>query len=224
LFRAHLLGGIEFAAGVKQADPGSTSDSNFQKVILDNNSVDPLELSVAPDGRVFYIERAGHIKIYNPQNSSITMAGHINVEQQVEDGLLGITLDRGFATNQWLYLFYSHASLSNQNVSRFTLNGNTVDLSSEKVLLQIPTIRGIGNHSAGSLFMHTNGDLYISVGDNTDPFSSSGYAPLDEQAGRAAWDSQKSASNENDLRGKILRLHPQPDGTYTIPSGNLFPP
>src|SRR6185503_2812039 len=30
--------------------------------------------------------------------------------------------------------------------------------------------------------------------------------------------------NENDLRGKILRIHPQPDGTYTIPAGNLFPP
>jgi len=45
---------------------------------------------------------------------------------------------------------------------------------------------------------------------------------LDERAGRAAYDSQKSASNENDLRGKILRIHPQPDGTYTIPSGNMF--
>src|SRR5438132_2278100 len=72
--------------------------------------------------------------------------------------------------------------------------------------------------------MHTNGDLYISAGDNTNPFDSSGFAPLDERPGRSSWDSQKSASNENDLRGKILRIHPQPDGTYSIPSGNLFPP
>jgi len=55
---------------------------------------------------------------------------------------------------------------------------------------------------AGSLFMHTNGDLYISAGDNTNPFNSDGFAPLDEQPGVSAWDSQKSASNENDLEGK----------------------
>src|SRR5260221_5441781 len=102
--------------------------------------------------------------------------------------------------------------------------GYTLDMSSEKILLVIPTQRLQCCHSAGSLFMHTNGDLYISVGDNSNPFSSDGFAPLDEQPGRSPWDSQKSASNENDLRGKILRIHPQPDGSYTIPSGNLFPP
>ena len=226
LFLAHLLGGIQFAAGVKPADPGSTLDSNFQKVILDNNVSDPLQLTVAPDGRVFYIERGGNVKIYDPANSHITLAGHIDVEEQVEDGLLGITLDVGFSTNNWFYLFYSpNDTNSEQHVSRFTLtSSNTVDLASEKLLVRIPTIRGVGNHSAGCLFMHTNGDLYISAGDNTDPFSSSGFAPLDEEPGRAAWDSEKSAANENDLRGKILRIHPQPDGTYTIPSGNLFPP
>src|SRR5690606_3610390 len=35
--------------------------------------------------------------------------------------------------------------------------------------------------------------------------------------------SQKGSSNTNDLRGKILRIHPEADGTYTIPEGNLFP-
>ena len=225
LFQAHLLGGIQFAAGVKPAEPGSTLDSNFQKVILDNNVSDPLELSVAQDGRVFYVERAGNVKIYNPTNSHITLAGHIDVEEQVEDGLLGIALDNGFMTNNWFYLFYSpNDTNSEQHISRFTLtSSNTVDLASEKILVRIPVIRGVGNHSAGCLFMHTNGDLYISAGDNTDPFSSSGFAPLDEQPGRAPYDSEKSAANENDLRGKISRIHPQPDGTYTIPNGNLFP-
>jgi cytochrome c len=225
LFQAHILGGIQFAAGVAPADPGSTLDSNFQKVILDNNVSDPLELSVAQDGRVFYIERGGNVKIYNPTDAHVTVAGHIDVEEQVEDGLLGIALDNGFITNNWFYLFYSpNDTNSEQHISRFTLNGNAVDMSSEKILVRIPTIRGVGNHSAGCLFMNTNGDLYISAGDNTDPFSSSGFAPLDQQPGRAPWDSEKSASNENDLRGKISRIHPQPDGTYTIPAGNLFPP
>ena len=225
LFLAHLLGGIQFAAGVKPADPGSTIDANYQKVILDSTASDPIELSVAPDGRVFYIERGGNLKIYKPQTFSIVLAGHISVETQIEDGLLGISLDNGFATNNWLYLFYSPAGTnSEQHISRFTLVGDTLDMNSEKILLRIPTQRQECCHSAGSLFMHTNGDLYISAGDNTNPFDSNGFTPIDERPGRSAWDAQKSASNENDLRGKILRIHPQPDGTYTIPAGNLFAP
>src|SRR6266404_8092963 len=61
LFLAHLLGGIQYAAGVTAADPGSTIDSNYQKVILDNNLSNPLQLTVASDGRVFYIERGGNV-------------------------------------------------------------------------------------------------------------------------------------------------------------------
>src|SRR2546422_2280118 len=52
-------------------------------------------------------------------------------------------------------------------------------------------------HSAGSLFMHTNGDLYISAGDNTNPFDSSGFDPIDERPGRSAWDAQKSADRKS---------------------------
>jgi len=78
-------------------------------------------------------------------------------------------------------------------------------------------------HSAGSLFMHTNGDLYISAGDNTNPFN---------RMGSRRWmSSQAFGMGLAKIRlerkrppRKILRIHPQPDGTYTIPSGNLFPP
>src|SRR5215831_8456160 len=206
------------------ADPGSTLASNYQKIVLDSSAADPIELTVAPDGRVLYVERGGNVKIFKPQTSSIVLAGHINVETLIEDGLLGITLDTGFATNNWLYLFYSPAGTNaEQHISRFTLVGDTLDMSSEKILLVIPTQRQECCHSAGSLFIHTNGDLYISAGDNTNPFDSSGFAPLDERPDRSPWDSQKSASNPNDLRGKILRIHPEADGTYSIPAGNLFP-
>jgi cytochrome c len=66
-------------------------------------------------------------------------------------------------------------------------------------------------------------NLYMSTGDNTVPFASDGYAPLDEIPGRIIYDAQRSAGNTNDLRGKILRIHPESDGSYTIPEGNLFP-
>jgi cytochrome c len=224
LFLEHLLGGIEYAAGEIAADAGATIDSNFQKVILDASPSNPMELAVASDGRVFFIERGGKLKIWRPQTSSVDVAGQIPVFSQLEDGLLGLALDPGFATNNWLYIFYSpSAPTPQQQVSRFTMVGNTLDLGSEIVLLQIPTQRDECCHSGGSMTFGPGGNLFISLGDNTNPFESDGYAPLDERPGRAAWDSQKSSSNAGDLRGKILRIHPEANGTYTIPVGNLFP-
>ena len=95
-------------------------------------------------------------------------------------------------------------------------------LASEKVLLEVP-IRRKCCHSGGSLEFGKDGLLYIGIGDNTNPFESKGYAPIDERPNRALWDAQRSAANTNDLRGKILRIQPKADGTYSIPAGNLFP-
>jgi cytochrome c len=80
----------------------------------------------------------------------------------------------------------------------------------------------VSAHTGGSLTWDKNKNLFISTGDNTVPFESDGYAPLDERPGRKTFDAQRSAGNANDLRGKILRIHPEPDGSYTIPEGNLF--
>ena len=103
------------------------------------------------------------------------------------------------------------------------MTGDQIDRASEKVLLEIPTQREQCCHSAGSLAFAPDGSLFISTGDNTNPFESNGYAPIDERAGRSAWDAQKSSSNTHDLRGKILRITPQESGGYSIPAGNLFP-
>ncbi len=222
-FRAHILGGIQYAANVVSCDCGATIESNFQKVVLDPNTTNPMELSVAPDGRVFFIERTGAVKVYKPQTAQTIVSGTLPVTTVNEDGLLGITLDPNFATNNWVYLLYSPSSAVRQNLSRFTLSGDLLNMGTEMVLLQIPTQRDECCHSAGSLTFGPDGSLYISTGDNTNPFDSDGYAPIDERAGRSAWDAQKSSSNRNDLRGKILRITPQSNGTYTVPTGNLFP-
>ncbi|MEK8109324.1 PQQ-dependent sugar dehydrogenase [Micromonospora sp. M12] len=68
----------------------------------------------------------------------------------------------------------------------------------------------------------SQGNLYLATGDNTNPFESSAYSPLDERAGRQDYDSQRTSANTNDLRGKVIRIHPEDDGTYTVPTGNLF--
>src|SRR6185436_13959488 len=98
-----------------------------------------------------------------------------------------------------------------------------LNMGSEIIMLTIPTQRTNCCHSAGSLAFGNSNQLYISTGDNTNPFDSAGYTPIDERPGRSDWDAQKSSSNRNDLRGKILRIVPQSNGAYTVPSGNLFP-
>jgi hypothetical protein len=62
-----------------------------------------------------------------------------------------------------------------------------------------------------------------STGDDTNPFQSDGYAPIDERPGRnPAFDAQRTSANTNDLRGKVLRITVNEDGSYSIPEGNLF--
>jgi glucose/arabinose dehydrogenase/PKD repeat protein len=224
-FRAHLLGGIRTAAGETAADCGASRPANFQKVTLDSNTNNPMELDVAPDGRIFYIERDGRLRIIKPDTQTTVNAGTLSVFTGNEDGLLGITLDPGFATNRWVYLYYSPSAGGPRNqVSRFTMNGDTLDLASERVLLQVTTQRNTCCHAGGSMAFDSAGNLYLATGDNTNPFESGGYAPIDERASRTDFDAQRTSANTNDLRGKVLRIHPEPGGTYTVPSGNLFAP
>ncbi len=202
-------------------------DSRLEARVLAEGMPRPLELDVAPDGRVFFIELAGKLKIYHPATGEITVAATLDVFTDQENGLLGFALDPDFEKNGWLYLLHSPQSevFSGQHLSRFTLVGDTVDLASEKILLTYEEQREQCCHHAGSVEFGPNGNLYISTGDNTHPFGDSGsYAPLDERPGRHAYDAQDSAGNTADLRGKILRIRPTPEGGYTIPAGNLFPP
>ncbi|MGW4462147.1 ThuA domain-containing protein [Micromonospora sp. NPDC004704] len=230
-FLNHLRGGIEWAAGAVPGDCGATKASNFQRVpLVSADLADPFELAVAADRRVFYIQRTGAVKVINQSTLGVTTLvdfAYTPAQTSQSDGLIGMTLDNNFATNNWIYLLWSDKTLNQLNLSRFTVTGNSIALTSEKRLLVIPTYRGEGranSHMGGSLTMDRQGNLYAATGDNTDPFDSSGFTPIDERSGRRAWDAQATAGNTNDLRGKILRIKPQADGTYTVPAGNLFAP
>ncbi|WP_447007282.1 ThuA domain-containing protein [Saccharothrix isguenensis] len=223
-FREHLLKGVQTAAGVLDADCSATRTDSFDKVVLDDNTANPMELAIAEDGRVFYVDRNGAVKVVRTDGSVVT-AGSVQVYTGQEFGLLGVALDPGFATNNHLYLYYSPAGAQAlDRVSRFTLSGDAIIAGSEKVVLEIPTQRDQCCHAGGALEFDNDGNLFITTGDNTNPFASDGYTPIDERPDRAAWDAQRSSANSNNLNGKILRITPQPDGTYTIPAGNMFAP
>lgn len=222
---------------------GRPDDTRFSVVtVVPMGQLDePLTFAVANDGRVFINERrTGHIKVYNPRGNTTTVVGTIpvnhtytsaaGVSREAEEGFLGLTLDPDFDRNKWMYVMYADPDVSKHVVSRITLRDETnadgepitrIVPDSFKVVLEYGTQREACCHTGGGMTWDRDGNLYITVGNNTGNTNTS---QTDERPGRANWDDQRGAANSNDLRGKVLRIRPQPDGTYTIPPGNLFPP
>jgi len=213
-----------FLAPILSLRSGPPPDYRFKVDVLAEGMPQPMELELAPDGRIFFNELNGKLKIYKPATHEVVLAGELKVFNQQENGFLGFALDPGFAINHWIYLYYSPKDFTGQRLSRFSMQGDTLDLASEKRILEFGEQRRECCHHAGSVEFGPDGNLFVSTGDNTHPGGDSdGYAPLDQRPDHGPFDAQKSASNTHDLRGKILRIHPTPEGGYTIPAGNLFP-
>lgn len=229
-FVTHIAKALEWLRGdgvpVDFSKPSVMPAQNrFVKEELDSYFNEPMELDLLPDGRIVFIERKGVIKMYDPATESTRVLTTIDVYSGEEDGLIGMAIDPNFEETNHIFLCYSHPVEVHQSISRFTFNPDEEEenvLSDEVVVITIPTQRDECCHSGGSVEFDHNGYLWASFGDNTNPHQSSGYSPSDERPGRSPFDAQKSASNANDLRGKIIRIKVNPDGSYDIPDGNLF--
>jgi len=237
-------------ASAESPDPAEGTDTlqaGFQQVELAKGVSDlgePMSLAVLPDRWVLHTSRDGTLRVTNPEGNT-SVAARLSVYTHDEQGLQGVGVDPDFATNRFVYLYYSppldtppgdsptDGSAADfeqwkgvNRLSRFTLNeDHTLDLGSEVAVLDVPTNRGQCCHAGGDIDFDADGNLYLTTGDNSNPFASDGYTPIDERAGRnPVYDAQRSAGNTNDLRGKILRISVNADGSYDIPEGNLFAP
>ena len=215
----HLLGAIEWAAGRVEADVWATRADAYDEVVLTGALTDPMEIDITSDGRVFIIEWAGAIKIWEPATNAVRVAGWVPVEKDIEDGLLGLALDPDFDENHWVYIYYSPVTAGPKlnRLSRFVYDGEKIDMDSEIAVLEILVQRVQCCHSGGSVQFDKDGLLYLSTGDN-----SGGVRDHADPVRRRHADQGRTSANTNDLRGKILRIRPEPDGTYSIPEGNLF--
>ena len=200
---------------------------------------EPIEMSVAKDGRVFVAQRNGAIMLYDPATRATTLAGtldtYLYAGQFDVGGILGVAVSPAFPADNWVYAYYAPKSLWNgkaaqesgklvQRLARFRFAGGKLDLASEQVLFDIPATWQ--THNGGSLKFGKDGDLYLSTGDNSCAGCNDQFSPMDERPGKEYTDDQRSTANTNDLRGKILRIHPEATQAagrwYTIPKGNLF--
>jgi Glucose / Sorbosone dehydrogenase len=138
----------------------------------------PIDLAFAPDGRMLIATQPGLLRVHKDgellQTPALDLTG--KVCSNSERGLLGVALDPSFSTNRYVYLYYTFNkfgecpvydthNLKNpvNRVSRFVMSGDTIDPSSEKVL--IDNIPSPSRHNSGDLSFGKNGYLYVSVGD-----------------------------------------------------------
>ena len=226
---ALVLLGVTLACSPERPDHGVEPTPRSGRAVLTRDAKNPMALAVTPERDVYFIERTGELRYYSARTGVVSTAAMLEVDTSHEGGLLGIALDPAFEQNGYLYLYYS-APLSgepeplsppgeNLLVRVQTRADGSADLDSASVLLRVPSERRCC-HEGGSLAFGADGTLFLSTGDNTNPFESDGRAPLDGRPGRELFDARRTSGNPFDLRGKILRIHT--DGS--IPADNLFPP
>lgn len=179
----------------------ATLPAGFGETVVASGLTNASAMELAPDGKLFITEQAGTMEVW--QNGSRLRANFFQntplaVNSDGERGLLGVAFDPNYATNRFVYVYYTTAASVHSRVSRFTANatGDLALAGSEFFVLDVPTGAGT-NHLGGAIHFGPDGKLYIAIGDNG---------------------TSSNAQNLGNLHGKILRLNA--DGT--IPSDNPF--
>ncbi len=247
LFLKHVLGGINYAIGknleldyAKAKSQFPPEADRFSKVVLSTGQFfEPTEMTVLPNNDVLIAQRRGEVMLYSDETKEISQVAFLDVYHKTletpgvnaEQGLMGLQKDPNYSENNWIYLYYAPTGDNWINrLSRFKYKDGNFDMASEQVILELESQREICCHTGGSIAFGPDGLLYLSTGDNSTPFNDSeakyvnnGYAPLNDIPGKENFDARRTSANTNDLRGKILRIKVNEDGSYDIPEGNLFP-
>ena len=155
-------------------------------------------MAFAPDGRLFVCQQGGQLRVIKNGVLLSTPFVSLTVDSSGERGLLGIAFDPNFATNHYLYVYYTVATSPIHNrVSRFTAAGDTAAPGSEIVILNLDNLSSATNHNGGAIHFGPDGKLYIGVGENANG---------------------ANAQSLSNLLGKMLRINA--DGI--IPPDNPF--
>lgn len=121
-----------------------------------------LSLEQSSDGRIFIAERGGIVKVF--QNNAVSTVFTVTTVTDNEQGLLGLTLHPDFATNGYIYVFYSiNDGVIRHRIERIKIDNNNQVVNRQEILLLEPI--GGGFHNGGDLKFF-NGFLYVTVGDS----------------------------------------------------------
>jgi glucose/arabinose dehydrogenase len=172
--------------------------SGFMEAVVASGLSSPTAMALAPDGRLFVCQQGGQLRVIKNSVLLSTPFLTVPVNSTGERGLLGVAFDPNFATNQFVYVYYTATMpVIHNRVSRFTANGDVAVAGSEVVLLELNPLSGATNHNGGAMHFGTDGKLYIATGENAN---------------------SSNAQTLDNLLGKILRINS--DGT--VPADNPF--
>src|SRR5580765_128768 len=158
----------------------------------------PTAMAFAPDGRLFVTEQGGSLRVIKNGTLLAQPFLSVTVNSSGERGLLGVAFDPAFASNGYVYVYYTATTPTLHNrVSRFTASGNVAVPGSEVPILDLNDLSNATNHNGGAIHFGPDGKLYVAVGDNANGANS---------------------QTPTNLLGKLLRINP--DGT--VPSDNPF--
>jgi glucose/arabinose dehydrogenase len=127
----------------------------------------PTAIAVAPDGRLFVTEQTGALRVIKDGALLAQPFVTLAVDAIGEHGLVGVVLDPDFATNGWVYVYYTTTENGAHNrVSRFTAAGDVALPGSETAILDLPPLGPAARHAGGAMRFGVDGFLYIAVGDD----------------------------------------------------------
>ena len=177
---------------------GATLPAGFTETLIASGLSSPTAMDFAPDGRLFVCLQGGNLRVIKNGVLVPTPFVALNVDSTGERGLLGVTFDPNFVTNNFVYVYYTVVTSPRHNrVSRFTANGDVALSNSEVVILDLDNLSSATNHNGGAIHFGPDGKLYIAAGENANGSNSQTLA---------------------NLLGKVLRINS--DGT--IPTDNPF--
>ena len=166
----------------------------------------PVDLQPDPLGRLWIVEKLGHIHLF--QNGQLDIdTPFLDIEDRVNDesnemGLLGLALHPNFSQNGYFYVNYTGAR-GDTFISRFTAGENSVDPNSEVILLRVK--QPYPNHNGGTMNFGPDGYLYMGLGD-----------------GGSGGDPEGNGQSLDTLLEKTLRIDVDSKEPYAIPSDNPF--
>jgi glucose/arabinose dehydrogenase len=186
------------AIGFEERGVAAVVPSGFTDTPVVSGLSNPTAMAFAPDGRIFIAQQGGSLRVVKDDVLLTQPFLTVTVNASGERGLLGVAFDPDFASNHYVYVYYTATLPAIHNrLSRFTANGDVAVAGSETIMLELNNLSSATNHNGGAIHFGSDGKLYIAVGDN------------------ANGDNSQTLTN---LLGKILRINA--DGT--IPSDNPF--
>ena len=85
----------------------ATLPSGFTETLVASGVPVPTAMAFAPDGRLFVTQQNGQLRVIRNGTLLATPFVTLTVDANGERGLLGVAFDPDFATNQFVYVYYT---------------------------------------------------------------------------------------------------------------------